>query len=243
MFGQIMSAIGGLSGVGSVLGPVLGFVGQEASNDANIMLARENRHHAEQLSNTQYQRAVTDMKAAGLNPALMFKNAGPAPTPVTQAAQTQSEMGAAVASAAQLSSAFATVEKIGAELGLIQAQEKNVQAQTITEMAKEKNVKALTDLYGANTAKSIMETITESNRPALVQAQTGQSQASAFANYASGASSYEKAARDRVEADIGRQTYRFRGDFGQGFLGDQANSIDALVRRFFEGLGMTPPRR
>lgn len=236
MFGQIMSAVGGLSGVGSVLGPVLGFLGQEASNDANVMLARENRYHAEELSNTQYQRAVSDMRAAGLNPALMFKNAGPAPTPVTQAAQTQSEMGAAVASAAQLSSAFATVEKIGAELGLIDAQEKNIKAQTITEMAKEKNVKALTDLYGANTAKSIMETITESHRPGLVQAQTGQSQASAFANYAAGGRDLDTGEKTRVETGQLRE-------FGRGFLGDQANSIDALVRRLFDSLGLAPPRR
>jgi hypothetical protein len=236
MFGQIMSAIGGLSGVGSVLGPVLGLIGQEASNDANIMLARENRYHAENLSNTQYQRAVSDMKAAGLNPALMFKNAGPAPTPVTQAAQTQSEMGAAVASAAQLSSAFATVEKIGAELGLIKAQEKNVQAQTVTEMAKPKNVEALTQLYGANTAKSIAETITETERPAFVRSQTGQSQASAFANYAAGGRDLDIAEKTRVETGQLRE-------FGRGFLGDQANSIDALVRRLFDSLGLAPPRR
>ena len=236
--------LGGLlSGAGALLGPVLGYIGQEETNDTNTMLNRENRYWQEEMSNTQYQRAVSDMRKAGLNPALMFKNAGPAPTPNTQAAQQQSELGAAVASAAQLSSAFATVEKIGAELGLIQAQEKNVQAQTVTEMAKPKNVEALTQLYGANTAKSIAETITETQRPALVRSQTAQSDSSAYSNYASGASSYEKAARDRVEADIGRQTYRFRGDFGQGLLGDQANSIDALVRRFFEGLGLTPPRR
>jgi hypothetical protein len=243
MFGQIMSAIGGLSGVGSLLGPVLGYIGQEDTNDANVMLNRENRYWQEDMANTQYQRAVSDMRAAGLNPALMFKNAGPSVVPNVQPAQVQSEMGAAVSSAAQLSSAFATVEKIGAELGLIKAQEKNVQAQTVTEMAKPKNVEALTQLYGANTAKTIAETITETERPKLVRAQTGQSQSSAYANYAAGAASYEKAARDRVEADIGRQIYRNRNEFGQGFLGDQANSIDALVRRLFDSMGLVPPRR
>jgi hypothetical protein len=103
-------------------------------------------------------------------------------------------------------------------------------------MAKEKNVKALTDLYGANTAKSIMETITESNRPALVQAQTGQSQASAFANYAAGGRDLDIGEKTRVETGQLRE-------FGRGFLGDQANSIDALVRRLFDSLGLAPPRR
>ena len=236
MFEKMMSAIGGLSGVGSVLGPVLGFIGQEDTNDVNVMLNRENRRFQEDLANSQYQRAVSDMRAAGLNPALMFKNAGPSAVPNTSSAQVQSEMGAAVASAAQLSSAFATVEKIGAELGLIKAQEKNVQAQTVTEMAKPKNVEALTQLYGANTAKSIAETITETERPALVRSQAGQAQSSAFANYAAGGRDLDTAEKTRIESGQLR-------DFGRGFLGDQANSIDALVRRLFDSLGLAPPRR
>lgn len=212
------------------------YFSQEETNDTNVAMARENRSFQEDLANTQYQRAVNDMRAAGLNPALMFKNAGPAPVPNTQAPVVQNEIGPAVSSAVQLAGVLANVQKLEAEMGLLGAQEKNVQAQTVTEMAKPKNVEALTQLYGANTAKSIAETVTETRRPALVAAQTGQSQSSAFANYAAGGRDLDTAEKTRIESGQLRE-------FGRGFLGDQANSIDALVRRLFDSLGLAPPRR
>jgi len=236
MFGQIMSAIGGLSGVGSVLGPVLGYMGQEAANDANVMLSRENRYHAEELANTQYQRAVSDMKAAGLNPALMFKQAAPSAVPNTSPAQVQSELGAGVTSAAQLGNLLATVEKTGAELGLIKAQEKNVQAQTVTEIAKPKNVEALTQLYGASSAKAIMESITEAERPSFVRAQTateavrpGEVISKMLHHDASAAALRERGRRDRVEADISETV-------GHGHAGREIGSFLSMTRALGDAL-------
>jgi hypothetical protein len=49
--------------------------------------ARINREFQEKMSSTSYQRAMEDMKKAGLNPALMYSSMNPASTPAGSAGQ------------------------------------------------------------------------------------------------------------------------------------------------------------
>lgn len=54
---------------------------EKATNALNMAEAQRAREWDKQLADTQYQRGVIDMQKAGLNPALMFGSASPAPSP------------------------------------------------------------------------------------------------------------------------------------------------------------------
>lgn len=60
------------SGAGDIAGSI-------ASGMFNARQAAENRSFQEYMSNTQYRRAVVDLKAAGLNPMLAIGGAAPTP--------------------------------------------------------------------------------------------------------------------------------------------------------------------
>lgn len=75
----------------SVFGGILGYMGQQSANESNQEIARENnrfnRENAdkqmafqERMSSTQYQRALADLRAAGLNPAFYLGGGASSPS-------------------------------------------------------------------------------------------------------------------------------------------------------------------
>lgn len=101
------------------IGDALGIGTQRRSQEFNSAEAQKTRDWQEQMSNSAYQRAVNDMKAAGLNPALMYGNGGAESTP---SGATASSGGGGIGSAANIISS-------AANLILANEKNKNLQAQ------------------------------------------------------------------------------------------------------------------
>lgn len=106
--------------VASLAGGLFGMQGQTDTNQANARQAQLNRDFQERMSNTAHQRAVADLKAAGLNPALAYQNSG-ASSPSGSTATMQSAPGAGISAANSAGTLAANLKKIGAETDQITA--------------------------------------------------------------------------------------------------------------------------
>jgi len=89
------AVVGGVFGgpAGAAAGAAAGsgvssYIGQNEANNANRDIAREQMAFQSGMSSTAYQRAMADMKAAGLNPMLAYSQGG-ASTPTGASAQMQ----------------------------------------------------------------------------------------------------------------------------------------------------------
>lgn len=162
----------GLLQAAPLIGAGLSFLGGERRNEAQEEMANAQMAFQREMSNSAYQRAVADMKAAGVNPMLAAK-VGPASSPQGAMAQIQDTISPAIgagmsvmqgtASAnlanAQEEVAQATADKIIEEIknvpiegerlrravNLLYAQTNLASQQQLTEAQRYENVKAATE--------------------------------------------------------------------------------------------------
>ena len=92
-------ALGSALGSALIGGAAQG-LGQHQANRQNLKIAREQMAFQERMSSTAYQRAVADMRAAGINP-MLATSAGGASTPGGASAAMQNVLGGASSSAMQ----------------------------------------------------------------------------------------------------------------------------------------------
>ena len=123
--------------LGGLIGSVLGFKGQKDANKQNIALAREQMAFQERMSNSAYQRAMKDMKLAGLNPILSAKQ--PASTPGGASTRVDSAIGAGISAFNATNSAIATATNQRAQANLTNA--KAAREQFLVDNYYDKNLK------------------------------------------------------------------------------------------------------
>lgn len=129
--GNIFSNPGvqGAIGAGAnVLGDTLAYKGAQQTNAANAAEAQRNREFQQEMSNTSYQRAVEDMRKAGLNPALAYQQGG-ASAASGNMATFQNPAANMRGTAAQAAEAFNAVATAVAQRRNIDAQTSKTQAE------------------------------------------------------------------------------------------------------------------
>lgn len=237
LFSSIAKAV-----AGPIVGGLFGQEGQQDANSANAKAAQKQMDFQERMSNTAYQRGMTDMRKAGLNPMLAFMKGG-ASVPDGAKYEAGNEM-ASMADGlshvnlnqnelleASTAKTVADAEKSKAEADLASAQAAEARARTPTyeesikltraqvEEIKEKipQIASSTDLNRTQAAKVAVEVENAWKQGKLLDAQTEEALARAGltkAQIAEVVPRINKLIADTAYTQAGTDFQRFKSDIG-----------------------------
>lgn len=132
--------------LGGLAGGVGSYLGQTSANEANVAQTQAQMDYQERMSNSSYQRAVADMKAAGLSPMLAYSQGG-ASSPQGAAARVENALGNAVNSATAATgtgvnymTGVQNVKNMMAQEANIDASTANLDADTVNKMLMSKQI-------------------------------------------------------------------------------------------------------
>lgn len=133
LFDDIFDGIGG-----ALIGGGLGFLGGERARRQTAASTREQMRFQEYMASTSYQRAMEDMRQAGLNPMLAYQQGGAA-TPGGASYTASDTISPAVASAM-------AVRRANQEQKVMRATEQKTKAETHTARQAERKIRYEADM-------------------------------------------------------------------------------------------------
>ena len=184
------------SPVASLAGGALSFLGQQGANQQNMENAQAQMAFQKEMSNTSYQRAVEDMKAAGLSPMLAYSQGG-ASVPTGAMPVVQNKLGAGV-EAAQKSLAT------GSAVQLQNAQIDQTNSQSVLNSANAALAQANAERAKAETVNTIATTPNIVKTLEKIGAEIKQLQAGASASSATAAQITQRTAIEKPQAEFAK---------------------------------------